>query len=113
MRRRPQKGEECGDSAWYWMEQPAARPENGRPLQNLLPTTHSVFVAAVLSRAIRDGTGILMVKLSHYREEIRKPSPSRLLGGDSGFVKLGTGYRCEGAATFWGTLAIALLIESR
>ena len=35
-----------GDSAWYWMEQTAARPKNGRPLQDLLPTSHVGFVAA-------------------------------------------------------------------
>src|SRR4029077_4634948 len=57
-----------GDSGWYWMEQRAARPKNGRPLQNLPPTTHGDFVAAVPSRAFRDGTGILMLELSHYWE---------------------------------------------
>src|SRR4029077_16948478 len=49
------------------MEHTAARPKNGRPLQNLPPTTHGDFVAAVPSRAFRDGTGIFMVKLSHYQ----------------------------------------------
>src|ERR1700676_3186924 len=47
------------------MEQNAARPKSGQPLRNLLPTTHG-FVAAVPSRVCRDGTGIFMVKLSHY-----------------------------------------------
>jgi hypothetical protein len=50
------------------MEQTAARPKNGRPLQNLPPSTHGGFVAAIPSRAFRDGTGIFVVKLSHYRE---------------------------------------------
>src|SRR4029077_18304174 len=48
------------------MEQTAARPKNGRPLQNLPPTTPGGFVAAVPSRAFRDGACIFMVKLSHY-----------------------------------------------
>src|SRR5258708_35277822 len=61
------KGLWGGDSAWYWIEQTAARPKNGRPLQNLPPTSLGGFVAAVPSRAFRDGTGIFMVKLSHYR----------------------------------------------
>ena len=55
-----------GDSAWYWMDKTGARPKNGRPLQNLSPTTHGGFVAAVPSRAFRDGTGIFIVKLNHY-----------------------------------------------
>jgi hypothetical protein len=55
-----------GDSVWYWMQQTAARPKNGRPLQNLPPTTLGGFVAAVPSRVFRDGTGIFIVKLSHY-----------------------------------------------
>ena len=41
--------------------------KNGRPLQNLPPTTQGGFVAAVPSRGFRDGTGIFMVKLSHCR----------------------------------------------
>jgi hypothetical protein len=49
-----------GDSAWYCIEQTAARPKNGRPLQNLPPSTHGGFVAAVPSRAFRDGTGIFV-----------------------------------------------------
>src|SRR5712691_4965323 len=44
------------------MEQTAARPKNGRPLLNQPPTTHGGFVAAVPSRAFRDGTGIFKVK---------------------------------------------------
>ena len=50
------------------MEQTAARQKNGRPLQNLPPSTHGGFVAAIPSRAFRDGTGIFVVKLAHYRE---------------------------------------------
>src|SRR5258708_2237744 len=40
------------------MEQTAARPKSGRPLQNLQPTTQGGFVAADPSRAFRDGSGI-------------------------------------------------------
>jgi len=59
------------------VEQTAARPKNGRPLQNLPPTTIRGFVAAVPftvsvhgepCRDFRDGTGIFVVKLSHYRK---------------------------------------------
>ena len=50
------------------MEQTAARPKDGRPLQNLPPATHGGFVAAVPSRAFRDGTGIFMVKLNYHLE---------------------------------------------
>jgi len=67
------------------MEQTAARPKNGRPLQNLPPTSLGGFVAAVPSRAFRDGTGIFMVKLSHYRfffsTQILKNLSIALLGG--------------------------------
>ena len=55
-----------GDSALVLMEQTAARPKSGRPLQNLPPTTPGGFVAAVPSRAFRDGTGTFVFKLSHY-----------------------------------------------
>jgi len=51
------------------MEHTDARPRNRRPLQNLPPTTPGGFVAAVPSRAFRDGTGIFMVKLSHSQEK--------------------------------------------
>src|SRR5579864_5885584 len=44
----------------------AARPKSGRPLQHPNPTRQNGFVAAVPSRAFRDGTGIFPVKLSHY-----------------------------------------------
>jgi hypothetical protein len=47
------------------MKQKTARPKNGRPLQNPPPRRQDDFVAAVQSRAFRDGTGIFMVKLSH------------------------------------------------
>ncbi len=43
--------------AWVWMEQKAARPKNGRLLQNLLAIWHAGFVAAILSRVFRDGMG--------------------------------------------------------
>ena len=46
-------------------EQTAARPKNARPLQSPLPRQDD-FVAAVPSRVLRDGTGIFMVKVSHY-----------------------------------------------
>jgi hypothetical protein len=58
------------------MEQTAARPKNGRPLQNLSLVTLRGFVAVVPftvsvhgepSRAFRDGTGIFKIKLSHYQ----------------------------------------------
>ena len=48
------------------MYQTAARPKNGRPLQNPLPTKQDDFVAAVPSRIFRDGTGIFVFKPSHY-----------------------------------------------
>src|SRR4029077_4235365 len=35
------------DSAWYWMDQTAPPPKNGRPLQTLPQTRHGGFVAAV------------------------------------------------------------------
>src|SRR6204780_5701521 len=44
----------------------AARPTNGRPLQNPAASGEDGFVAAVPSREFRDGTGIFTVKLSHY-----------------------------------------------
>src|SRR6266481_249945 len=47
--------------------------KNGRPLQNLTPTTHGGFVAAVPSRAFRDGTGIFMVILSHGQTKSSAP----------------------------------------
>ena len=45
----------------------AARPKSRRPLQHPNPTRQNGFVAAVPSRAFRDGTGIFAVKLSHYQ----------------------------------------------
>ena len=64
------------DSLWFWMEQTAARPKNGRPLQNLLRTRHYGFVEAVPSRVFRDGTGIFVVKLSQsLRIEFRLACP--------------------------------------
>jgi hypothetical protein len=47
------------------MEQTAARPKNGRPLQNPLLTRQEGFVEAVPARAFRDGTGPFTVNLSH------------------------------------------------
>ena len=46
----------------------AARPKNGRPLQNPTAFGEDGFVAAVPSREFRDGTGMFTVKLSHYPE---------------------------------------------
>src|ERR1700747_607564 len=54
------------------MERTAARPKNGRPLQNLPATMHGGFVAAFPSRVFRDGTGIFIVKLNRYSE---RPPP--------------------------------------
>ena len=54
------------DSACYWMEQTVARPKIGRPLHNLPSTMLGGFLAAVPSRAFRDGTGVFMVKLGDY-----------------------------------------------
>src|SRR5216683_2034419 len=45
-------------------KQTAARPKNGRPLQNQLPTKHDGFVAAVPSLVFRDGTEIFLFDLS-------------------------------------------------
>src|SRR5258708_31135989 len=74
------------------MGQTAARPKNGRPLQNLPRTTHSGFVAAVPSRAFRDGTGIFMVKLSHYRRFRQRPhSPEISLYGSTLLAGAATG----------------------
>jgi len=46
------------------MNQTAARPKNGRLLQNPAASKENGFVAAVPSREFRDGTGIFAVKLS-------------------------------------------------
>ena len=47
-----------------WIKRLPAQ-KNGRPLQNLTPTTLGGFVAAVPSRAFRDGTGIFTGKTEH------------------------------------------------
>ena len=47
------------------MEQTAARPMNGQPLQNPLLTRQDGFVEAVPARAFWDGTGASTVHLSH------------------------------------------------
>jgi hypothetical protein len=44
------------------MEQPSARPQNGRPLQSLLLTAHYGFVEAVPSHVLRDGTGTSQIE---------------------------------------------------
>ena len=48
--------------------QTAARPKNGRPLQNPTAPRQDGFVAAVPSREFRDGTGTFTVKLSQYEK---------------------------------------------
>src|SRR5580700_5388792 len=49
------------------LNQTAASPQNGRPLQNPTPKWHNGFVAAVPSRVFRDGTGIFEVKLCRHQ----------------------------------------------
>jgi hypothetical protein len=44
----------------------AARPKNGRPLQNPTASGEDGIVEAVLSRESRDGTGTFTVKLSYH-----------------------------------------------
>jgi hypothetical protein len=51
----------AGGSGWFQAERKAARPKNGRPLQNLPRSMRDGFVAAVLSRDFRDRTGIFFL----------------------------------------------------
>jgi hypothetical protein len=55
------------DSVWSSTEQKAARPDNGRPLQNPAPKMNDGFVAADPFRAFRNGSGIFMVKVNHHQ----------------------------------------------
>jgi hypothetical protein len=61
-------------SACFWMKQRAARPQNGRSLQNQPLTPQDGFVAPVPSRVFRDATGIVVVKLRHsLRHSMHRP----------------------------------------
>src|SRR4029077_589803 len=49
------RSETGGDSNCNWMERTGARPKSGRPLQNLPPTPHGGFAAAVTCFPGRNG----------------------------------------------------------
>jgi hypothetical protein len=52
----------------FGAERKAARPKDGRPLQNPPPARPSGFVTAFPSRAFQDGMGIFGLKLSRGPE---------------------------------------------
>jgi hypothetical protein len=51
----------------FWMKLTAARPKNGRPLQNPIPSKQDGFVEAFPSRAFRGGKGNFAANLGLLR----------------------------------------------
>ena len=48
-------------SVWRKLDDPHARPRDGRPLRKLLPKIRESFVEAVLYRALRGRTGSFQI----------------------------------------------------